>query len=693
MKKWKQIFLSVWLPGLIITVPLVLLLPDIFSKYKIDLIAQEPVQFKDAYKIYFEDLDGSGVKQKVTSFCNSSGQLSVQFHNDNGGMVNQINFRNAFSEKLLNIFFGDVNGNGYPEIYGFTMKNDSMYLNWNEPYPLQQVNPSGSHFIAKIGTFENGKIDISIERFIIADLENDGKNEILFSIITGYSKKPRIVVLFQPETGKLMKSKDRGINSYRLILSDLDNNGISEIVAGNHAGYNLTDSLGKFIDDRPRLQVFDSNLNDFFAPVDFSEGITNGIYAFIHKNNDRNELVVFQINRSLDADKIIQAFKVSTGGQKLDSIYFPDYGKRFACTVFQDHDAFILYTGNRIVWINDELSVKRESMIDHSYTIFRNPEPGEHGPEYVTRDISDKKAVFYTKDFRHSEELEYEDETIRNILFDAGYGPGHFLVQTDANEYTHRFGKNRFWFLQYPLYTLIWLLSVSFIWFIQKIREKQLKEKFELRNQVQELELRHFRNQMDPHFMFNTLTSVAALLKKGSRDEAYIAFMKFSKLIRLNLEHSQNIIRPLKDELQLVASFLEMNKLRFGEFLQYSVNIPDKQVLHYQVPRMVLQIHVENALKHGLNRKQGEGIVKVSVIQEDSFIRLLVEDNGIGREMASLSNRPSTKQGLKILNAIYERLNRENREKIRQQFTDLKDEKGNPAGTRVEIWLPLNLKE
>jgi LytS/YehU family sensor histidine kinase len=169
--------------------------------------------------------------------------------------------------------------------------------------------------------------------------------------------------------------------------------------------------------------------------------------------------------------------------------------------------------------------------------------------------------------------------------------------------------------------------------------------------------------------------------------------MKFSKLIRLNLEHTRNIVRPLKDEVQVVASFLEINKLRFKESLDYSLIVQDKHILIHQVPKMVLQIHVENAIKHGLSRKKGKGMVLVSVKQEGSLLHLVVEDNGIGREKALLVNRPSTRQGLKMLNAIYERLNRQNREKIKQQYTALTDENGNPAGTRVEIWVPLNLKE
>lgn len=246
---------------------------------------------------------------------------------------------------------------------------------------------------------------------------------------------------------------------------------------------------------------------------------------------------------------------------------------------------------------------------------------------------------------------------------------------------------------KYPYFLLVYLTSVLFVWLIQYARVRQMRQKYELQNQVHELELRSFQSQMDPHFMFNAFTTMASLLKKGNQEQAYNAFTKFSKLVRLNFEYSQKITRPLKDELQVVSDFLEINKMRFKDKLDYSINLKDESLVHTKVPKMVLQIHVENALKHGLSRKKDTGKVIVLAKRESDYLYLKVEDNGIGRAKAKLLKRPSTRQGLKMLQALYDRLNQKNRLKITQRFTDLKDENQDPAGTRVEVWVPLNLKE
>ena len=186
----KNIFTSIWFLGLIIAVPTVILIPDIFSKYKISLMSRSP-ESTNEYRIYYKDLDGNGNKEKIISFKNNVNQLAFQHFNKDGGIANQLNFKYNYSPSLSHIFFGDVNQNNLQEVYGFTLKNDSLYLSWVEPYPSQ--NEVNNHqFISKIGTYNNGEMNFAITHFEITDVDNDKKNEILFSIEAGYSLTPRV---------------------------------------------------------------------------------------------------------------------------------------------------------------------------------------------------------------------------------------------------------------------------------------------------------------------------------------------------------------------------------------------------------------------------------------------------------------------------------------------------------------------
>ncbi len=233
----------------------------------------------------------------------------------------------------LALYFGDANKNDKPEIYGFSLTRDSLFLNWVElvhPY----ADDTESLFITTIGTFEEVKIDYTVSQFSVADLDNDGNNEIEFSIVTGFSKFPRIVVIYHPETGKLLKSNDVGINPYFPIIYDLEHDGKKEIIIGSNAGFNLNDSTpSPFPDKRPYLVAYDTDLNMLWPPVPFSSGIDNNIHVLINFTNE-TEILAFQFNRSRSTDKIIGIYKIDIGGNVRDSVFLPKYGKRFKFQLF-----------------------------------------------------------------------------------------------------------------------------------------------------------------------------------------------------------------------------------------------------------------------------------------------------------------------------------------------------------------------
>jgi len=199
--------------------------------------------------------------------------------------------------------------------------------------------------------------------------------------------------------------------------------------------------------------------------------------------------------------------------------------------------------------------------------------------------------------------------------------------------------------------------------------------------------------QMDPHFMFNAFTTMALMIKNGDRTEAFDSFMKFTRMLRSNFDFSDHLTRPLTEELQTVRDYLEINKLRFKEKLDFEVKVGEDVPVNTLLPKMALQIHVENSLKHGLSQLEKPGFIRIGVFKETDFLCLSVEDNGIGRQKSATLNRPSTKQGIKMLLALMDRLNMQNKLKITQFYIDLQDETGFPAGTRVDIRVPLNLKE
>jgi LytS/YehU family sensor histidine kinase len=210
-----------------------------------------------------------------------------------------------------------------------------------------------------------------------------------------------------------------------------------------------------------------------------------------------------------------------------------------------------------------------------------------------------------------------------------------------------------------------------------------------LNNRLLTLQLQGIKAQLDPHFTFNTLNSIASLIYLEDRHAAYDYMRKFTQLLRSMLNDAEKIYRNLGDEIEFVTTYLELEKLRFGEKFNYEIEIGEGVSKLEQVPKLVLQTFTENAVKHGIMPSLSVGLVKISVVREKDYLRITIEDNGVGRKN-SAGQSESTGKGLKLTGEFYEILNRLNKKPIRHVITDLYNASGDPAGTRVEVWVPLD---
>jgi sensor histidine kinase YesM len=108
---------------------------------------------------------------------------------------------------------------------------------------------------------------------------------------------------------------------------------------------------------------------------------------------------------------------------------------------------------------------------------------------------------------------------------------------------------------------------------------------------------------------------------------------------------------------------------------------------------MIIQIHVENALKHGLLPRDEGGMLQIRISIENEYILITVSDNGIGREQAAINVSHSTGRGMRILAQLFETYNKHNKLPLRQEIEDLTDEENNPCGTQVRIFVPIEFNE
>jgi two-component system, LytTR family, sensor kinase len=207
------------------------------------------------------------------------------------------------------------------------------------------------------------------------------------------------------------------------------------------------------------------------------------------------------------------------------------------------------------------------------------------------------------------------------------------------------------------------------------------------------LALKSLRSQMNPHFIFNALNSVNSFISKNDEKSANKYLSDFSRLMRMVMENSQQDFVPLAAEINILELYIGLEHFRFREKFEYTFNVDEKiDKDAFEVPPMLIQPYIENAVWHGLRYKETKGILAISFhLTEDQQIKVVIEDDGIGRkrsaELKTINQKTGTSTGIKntvnriaIINEIY-------RKNIVIEIEDISSERAD-SGTRVTIKLP-----
>ncbi|MFH2143342.1 MAG: two-component regulator propeller domain-containing protein [Bacteroidota bacterium] len=234
------------------------------------------------------------------------------------------------------------------------------------------------------------------------------------------------------------------------------------------------------------------------------------------------------------------------------------------------------------------------------------------------------------------------------------------------------------------------------IWYIIYIELKRIRKKQEYQKQLLDLERKALRLQMNPHFIFNTLNSIQFFILKNDKLASNKYLTMFSKLMRLVLNNSQYSTIPVKDDLETLKLYIELEQLRFDNSFQYSIEIEDDEDIIWdcKIPAMIIQPYVENAIIHGLrNREDNKGILNIMMKSEGEFINCIIEDNGVGRnkamEIRQMSGQKHKPMGKEITKTRLELISSMKGHQLFLNVIDLKDKENKPIGTRIEIKIPV----
>ncbi len=215
------------------------------------------------------------------------------------------------------------------------------------------------------------------------------------------------------------------------------------------------------------------------------------------------------------------------------------------------------------------------------------------------------------------------------------------------------------------------------------------------KQKMSEVEMQALRAQMNPHFIFNCLNSINRYIVKSDQITASLYLTRFAKLIRLILDNSNSKNVILSNELEALRLYIEMESLRFDKKFDYTIQVDEGiNTDSIEMPPLIIQPYVENAIWHGLLHKEESGRLDIHIsLAGETILRCIIQDNGVGREKAKeLRSKSATTRkslGLKLTEDRINLLNEHARLNASIEIIDLKNELNQALGTKVILRIPI----
>jgi len=680
---------SPWGLSFVLAIPLWWLTMNHTSQYEIKKM-DEGVLNQNCMT-FWTDLDSDGISERLYIYPFKKNFQSIPIHRVNNEIFVQYNIRGSLSHTPRNsISFGDYDNNGLQEFYTISNYGDSLYLN--------VIEPLGKGEIIKerfMGLTRKGKAgyDYEVKDSQLYDVDGDGRKEFVTMISGGFNLYPRHMYIYDIEKDQIKKSDYLASKIWGFKISDLNNDGNPEFLVTNSASGNMRPPLPSRNDYNVYLYILDHNLKPLIDSKVF-EGETQFLQLLpISFENDKYWLAYNRCSSKLKKvgynlylynyeGKILKEKHFSH--QDPTSYFSLNYAKlkdKYECIVLKS-DGFIYQVDHNL---NMFKIGKTDERLSSNYLSFNLDQIGES--ELLTINQTGQKLYVFRNGFKHYETIDIDCIPARHYASPilGKYKYPAFYLQVGSQWFDFVYRKVSYYYLK--VFTIILgIYSGLFflVWGIQFLTAGRDRRK----KRLAELQLTNWKNQLDPHFTFNTLNSVGAVILSEDRDKAYDFFTRFSKLVRYALEASNKVSVSIEDEIQFIELYLQLEQFRFNDKFDYTIDVSKEINRHTQVPKMLLQTYVENAVRHGLMDRNTMGLLKINIYKEKEYLIFQVKDNGIGRIASGRKRRLSNGIGMKAMKDYFELLNSINYKNISLEIKDFDANNAKYPGTIVTIKIP-----
>jgi len=683
MKKILFYLINPYVLSAIITLTLILTLPSYFTKYKVDLIKQETLP-RPGSGIFYSDLNNDNINEKITPFYNISNHPGYLIFNDKDEVLGQWNFKGKYPRNSARLYFEDLNENGFNEIYLFSIQNDSLKLDIVEPLLNNGINRRGI-FIDTIGNHE-GVYDSGVSNISVIKNEN-GNQEIYFSVLAGFEQFPRNIYKYNFNKNQVYKS--RHLTNYQTIYEvyKSENSSQKKLFLSAFAAGNKIDRLHTIkTDENCWLTILNENLEFVIEQKEYRKPFYVIIPIPFNKNGEE---FILCIANSSDDEKVKDRLDLlNTKGELIRSVNLPPGEYRQLRVNLNNEIVLNCRKSSTIQFYDADLNFIREQKLNHNGNNYPLDLDGDGIDEWINTASSLRSFTIYRNDFSHPIDVEIKSNHSSFIYFGIQQRlkkSTNFYVNKNEDVFIFNYSKNNLYYLKYLSYLVIYLIIYLLFLLIIKWQKIKTQKQNLIEKEIIQLQLKTIKNQVDPHFVFNSINTISSLRLSNDKIEEDNFICNFSELMRLTLNSSDSITCTLKEELDFINSYIKLQLIRLQNCFEYQLTIQKDINTNILIPKHIIYSHIENAIKHGLSINK-KGFLNINILKNSRGIVVEIENSGTGLN-GNFNEKISTGNGLKILEKIYKLYLKLYNKKISHTITELKDESEAVIGVKVSVYI------
>ena len=684
MKKLLAFLVNPFVLPVIPTVIIILLLPFNYDRYVLEIDSSKKLN-QNVFEWYDDiTLDGNSERLYLVDHGNFS-WVAIYDHNET--LFNQWNFLGNFdfTYQFALSLTGDYDGCGQKEIFFLTLRNDSIFLQSIKGLENNHLAIE-DRFITKVGAGK-GKPDPRLLQAEMQDLDGDGKKELIFGLGSGFSLNPRSIFGYYIEKDSLVRSPESYFHISQVFQVDITGDGQKEIIPMGMATSNVSPEQAKYHDHSNWLMVFDQNLNFLFEPVEIPGKTQSFVPIIIEKDG---EIHLKGITQAHAVEGNSQVYSFSESGEIVE---IKDLGLKAGTSSLQyDRNGNPLYVFSN-QWIgtvlyNEQLNFKKH--ITESFLSIQKSFDfdGDGVNELIAVSPNQSKVYVFRQGMKQQVSVKIDWVTTNPYLLtikESTTAPPKISLQLGRDHYLLSYGPNPAFYLNFLYYLLIYTGMLAFAFSSRRIQKKQIQRRYETEKKITELQLSMVKTQLDPHFTMNAINAIIHSVNKNEKEKANENLHRFSRLYRSLLLSADKTRRSLEEELNFCRDYLELEKARFDHAFDFEINFAENVDRHQQVPKMIVQTHAENAVKHGLSAVPQGGKLRIDITTDGQQLEIEISDNGIGRLQAAKKAGTSTGKGLALMKEFFKLYKKYYKQDISADIQDIFDEQGKASGTKVII--------